>query len=258
MSGYVQQYLELDHDEQMIRGTVYRRGGPVRPGPCVMLLHGFTGQRMEGGFLFVQLGRALAAKGIAAVTFDFRHSGESDGSFGEMLPSGELADALLMTRWLKDQPFCDPARMGLLGFSLGGLVAACTVGEVADYRALLLLAPTTVANVERFAKDFEREGRFVKGPYVLDERFFEDVATLDPLGACVKHPRPTLIVEGAADDVVPFFVSREYAKAMRARDVPVETQKIEAAGHVFDTPETRGALIETATGFFSRELLEGG
>ncbi len=244
----------LDHGGLVLRGTAYMPAKHTGPWPTVVLMHGFTGNRVETGFLFVQLGRALAAGGIAAVTFDFRHSGESDGCFDEMLVSGEVADALFVTNWLKDQPFCDRARMGLLGFSLGGLVAACAVGAVADYKALLLIAPTTVANVQRFATDAEADGRVIKGPFLLHPRFFDDLATLDPLRGCVMHPRPTLVIEGEKDEVVPFFVSREYVKALKRENIPVEAVKIEGAGHLFDTPRTRGRLIEVVKGFCGREL----
>ena len=37
--------------------------------PTVLLLHGFTGQRTESGFLFVRLARAMNRRGMAAVTF---------------------------------------------------------------------------------------------------------------------------------------------------------------------------------------------
>jgi hypothetical protein len=254
MRSCYQSSFAVDRDGLTLRGTIYLPAAASGPAATVLLMHGFTGNRIETGFLFVQLARALAANGIAAVTFDFLHSGESDGSFDEMLVSGQLADALFMTRWLKDQAFCDRDRMGLLGFSLGGLVAASATGETADYRALVLIAPTTVVNVQRFAQDAEHNGRIIKGPFTLHRRFFDDLATLDPLGACVRHPRPTLVIEAEKDEVVPFFVSREYIKAMRQKDTPREVEKVEGAGHLFDTPKTRARLIELVRGFCSREL----
>jgi len=249
--------LAIDHAGQILRGTLYlpeSQGEPSQTFPAVLLLHGFTGNRIETGFLFVQLGRALAAQGIAAVTFDFLHSGESDGSFDQMLVTGEIEDALRVSDWLKQQPFCDPSRMGLMGFSLGGLVAACVVGRVNDYQALTLLAPTTVANVQRFAKDMEQDGRIIKGPFTLHRDFFRDVETLDPLHECVKNPRPTLVVRGGRDEVVPFFVSRTFIKAMQNHDVPVEVETIDDASHLYDTPQTRKRLIDTVADFFKSRL----
>ena len=38
-----------------------------RPAPGVVLLHGFTGQRMESGFVFVRLARVLCEAGVAVL-----------------------------------------------------------------------------------------------------------------------------------------------------------------------------------------------
>src|SRR5690606_27088048 len=181
--------------------------------PTVLMLHGFTGQRIESGFLFVQLARALVKQGIAAVTFDFLHSGESDGSFDQMLVTGELADAMRITDWVRGQPFVDRSRLGLLGFSLGGLLACCVTGRTDAYRALVLLAPTTVANMSRHAGERGGGERVAIGPHQLHPQFFDDMRTLDPVGDCLRHPRPTLLVQGTADKAVPPNVSMTFVDA---------------------------------------------
>ena len=197
----MQQAIEVEHRGQMIRGMSYRPEGKARV-PAVLFLHGFTGQRIETSFVFVQLARALAQRGIAAVTFDFINSGESDGSFDKMLVTQELADALRMTQWLTGQPFVDRSRMGLLGFSLGGLVAASAMARTDVYSALALMAPTTVENLCRHANRERIEGKVVVGPYLLHEDFFDDARTLNPVADIIVNPRPTLLVQGTGDSGV--------------------------------------------------------
>ncbi len=68
-----------------------------------------------------------------------------------MLVTGELDDCLAMTKWLQARLFADRTRLALLGFSLGGLLAACTSARTNVYRSLVLLAPTTVLNLCRHA-----------------------------------------------------------------------------------------------------------
>ena len=143
-----QEAFEVEVNGQTIRGTSYQPAVTTRV-PSVLLLHGFTGQRIEAGFLFVQIARSLCARGIGAVTFDFRNSGESDGSFDQMLVTEELADALRMIRWVQGRPNVDRTRLGLLGFSLGGLLGAACMSRTDNIRSLALLAPTTVANLCR-------------------------------------------------------------------------------------------------------------
>jgi len=106
-----------------LRGLLHRPDG-VDPTPAVMLLHGFTGQHIESDRLFVQVARALADAGFAALRFDFYGSGDSDGDFEEFTLDTELADACAGFDWLSTQSGIDPNRIGVVGLSLGGAIAA--------------------------------------------------------------------------------------------------------------------------------------
>ena len=75
--------------------------------------------------------------------------------------------------------------------------------------AVRALAPGGIKNVRLAVESdfdvriFRRiDGEVVLGPHVLHSQFFDDIATLDPLGDIVVHPRPTLLVQGAADTAV--------------------------------------------------------
>ena len=251
-----QQAFELDRAGLTLRGTAYRPASSGRH-PTVVFLHGFTGQRTEAGFMFVQLARTLAKRGIASITFDFLHSGESDGSFDQMLVTGEVADAVHVSQWAQSQPFVDRSRMGLLGFSLGGLVAGCTLGRVDHYRAAALLAPTTVENLCRHAKEPTGEnGEVIVGAYALHRDFFTDVRTLKPVTDIARTPRPTLIVQGTADTAVPPAVSQIYADAITQAGGRLNYVTIPDADHVFNRPHTRKQAFDAIVSHFSTELLE--
>ncbi len=239
-----QRAIEVDHGGRTIRGMVYLPAGGRRA-PAVLFLHAFTGQRIESGFMFVQLARALAQLGVAAVTFDFLHSGESDGSFDQMLVSGQLADARRMTQWLQSQPFADRARLGVLGFSLGGLTAACLCARVTAYGALVLIAPTTVENLCRVAGESRANGPPSVGPHELNPGFFDDLRRFDPVGDCVANPRPTLIVQGSADAAVPPDVAAQFETALRQAGTPVQAESVPEADHNFSRPRTRRHLIQS-------------
>ena len=148
----VQQAFEVSTPAGVIRGMAYLADVGGRR-PTVMMCHGFTGNRIESGFLFVRLGRALAEAGLHAVAFDFVNSGESDGSFEKMRVSEEIRDAGAVAHWLEGQPFVDRSRLGGLGFSLGGLVVSGAHRRRGGFAALGLLAPTTAENLQRVAGD---------------------------------------------------------------------------------------------------------
>src|SRR5690242_21961025 len=113
--------------DRKLRGMVHFPEPPVNgPVPGAVLLHGFTGDRMESHWLFVKCSRALARSGIASLRFDFFGSGESEGEFREATLETEITDAEDAVRFFRHQDGVDRERIGLLGLSLGGAVAALT------------------------------------------------------------------------------------------------------------------------------------
>ncbi len=250
--------FQLERAGLTLRGMTYRPDGHRRC-PTVVLMHGFTGHRMENGFLFVRLARALAAHGIAAITFDFLHSGDSDGAFEQMLVTGEVQDALRVTEWVQGQPFVDRSRLALLGFSLGGVVASCVMGQSDAYHALVMLAPSSVTNMCRFSGSHEtcEDGRPNIGPHTLHPRFFEDLQTLRPAQDIARRPVPTLIIHGTGDDTVPPRVSEEYATVIEQAGGRVQRHLIDGADHGFSKPRWRQPLIETTCAFLAATLTHG-
>ena len=249
----LQRAFEVDHRGATIRGMSYCPTDERRC-PAVLFLHSFTGQRAESGFLFVRLARALVEEGIAAVTFDFRHSGESDGSFEQMLVTGELDDALRMTQWLKGQLFADRTRLAILGFSLGGLLASCVQARTGAYVAMVMVAPTTTENLSRFAGKKQNQAQVVLGPHTLHPDFFNDLQTLDPVADVVEHPRPTLVIQGTADTAVPAGVSQQFVDAMKQANIPVTSHLVENADHVFGKLSVRQELITSVRQWLGGEL----
>ena len=73
-----EELIHFTNEDLRLYGMLHRPEG-AGPHPAVMILHGFTGQRIEPHRLFVKLARQLVAAGIAALRFDFRGSGESEG-----------------------------------------------------------------------------------------------------------------------------------------------------------------------------------
>ncbi|MBI1336580.1 MAG: alpha/beta fold hydrolase [Phycisphaera sp.] len=247
--------IEVERDGKTMRGCLYTPDADRRC-PTVLFLHGFTGHRIESGFLFVRLARALNERGIAAVTFDFIHSGESDGSFDQMLVTGELKDALRMTDWLKGQPFVDRSRMGLLGFSLGGLLAGCVPARTNAFKTRVMLAPTTVENMCRHTSQeaCAPTGTVTRGPHTLHRDFFKDIQTLDPVGDAAKVKIPTLIVQGTADTAVTPAVSEKFHQRMAQAGVPVTYHTIPEADHSFSQITWRTRLLDLVPGWLARQL----
>lgn len=123
-----------------LRGFANLPDDTHQPVPCVLLLHGFTGNACGYKGLNTRIGRTLAENGIGCVRFDFYGNGESDGEFEDCTFSNLYTDAEDMFSWLRRQDFADPDRLYLSGQSMGGYVAASCAPRLQP-KGLVLLCP---------------------------------------------------------------------------------------------------------------------
>lgn len=121
--------VEFYSGGQRCAAWLYRPEGEG-PHPCVILGHGFGGTR--DGRLWAYAER-FAAAGMAAVAFDYRHFGDSEGEPRQLLDIGRQLDdwraALVFARSLDG---VDPGRVALWGTSFaGGHVVKIAAGDPA-------------------------------------------------------------------------------------------------------------------------------
>lgn len=88
------------------------------PFPAVVLCHGLGATREMG---MQPYARAFNAAGIAALTFTYRHFGDSGGEPRQLLDIGRQRDDIAAAvDFVKSLPEVDAARIGLFGSSFGG------------------------------------------------------------------------------------------------------------------------------------------
>ena len=92
--------------------------GDRRPG--IVLCHGFTGIKE---MILPQYAKAFAEAGFAALAFDYRGFGESDGSRGRLLWQEQAADIRNAVTYMSTRDEVDSERLGLWGTSYGGALA---------------------------------------------------------------------------------------------------------------------------------------
>lgn len=106
--------------------------------PAVVICHGFTGNRQLDGHA-KPLAKTLAQHGIASIAIDFAGSGESEEPFTAYTPANMRDDITSAITYLTDTVGADPERIGLLGHSMGGRMAALRLRE--DIAAAALWSP---------------------------------------------------------------------------------------------------------------------
>ena len=120
------------------------------PVPAVLMLHGFGSSKDEVGGMYAREARALAEKGIASLRIDFAGFGKSEGDTGSTTIDLQLANAKAALDALKKSEDVDPARVGVLGFSLGGGIATLLAGDSGSEVKSLV----TWSSVGDFQSDF--------------------------------------------------------------------------------------------------------
>lgn len=94
--------------------------------PAFLVLHGFVGSKDES-HAEIQA-RMLEEMGYAALRFDFRCCGESEGERGQVRCFDQVADTKNALSFLATRPEIDATRIGVIGHSFGAAVAVYTAG----------------------------------------------------------------------------------------------------------------------------------
>lgn len=229
------------------------------PAPGLVMCHGFTGQRTEAHFLFVKAARALCGAGLNVLRFDFRGSGESDGRFRDMTISREIEDALEALRVIRAEPDVVAERVGLLGLSLGGLVAACAASRDGDVRALVLWS--AVADMEGLVRDrwamstepgADARDYYEHGPHEIGAAFVQDALRVRPLEEIAQFAGPVLVVHGDNDQSVPLAHARRYMNAVGPDDARLLV--VPGADHTFSTVALERQVIQATQAWLSDRL----
>jgi len=168
------------------------------PDAGVVVLHG-AGSAKESHFDFA---RGCRADGIAALVYDARGHGESDGSFGP----GAIDDALAMVELLR----VHAARVALRGSSMGAFQAIHAGARDPSVCAVVAICPAPEAGLVRFL----RSGRRLEfrcdadecGPWLESLDLAEAAAQLGPETAL-------LLMHARGDEQVPYAVSEQLYEA---------------------------------------------
>lgn len=256
----MEQYVELENKKGILRGMIHIPDADAKNNkyPGVVLYHGFTGNRMEPGFMFVRFSRLLMQHGIASVRFDFWGSGESSGDFDKMTLSGELEDAGDILNYFSSREEIDKDKVFILGLSMGGTVAGYTAGlHNNDVKGLILWAPAgdmknrLAEREEMLAKEAFKGNPMDMEGLVVGMQFIEDIKSLNVFDTTAKYRGDVLIIHGTEDKSVPPKVSKHYSEIFGNR---ASLEFIEGANHTYQGSEWISRLFTTSLGFIKARI----
>ena len=135
--------------EQGVPGTLYLPRGEIgpfavqqpspapEPPPAVLLMHGYTGDRI----IMSGLARSLARSGYAVLSIDLRGHGQNRTPLakGSGAPDHFVPDIAAAVEFLRATPHVDGSRVALIGYSMGARAALAytTLGARVDAVVLI-------------------------------------------------------------------------------------------------------------------------
>ncbi len=234
-------------------------------GAAVLMLHGFGSSRDEVGGMYANTAAGLADQGIASFRIDFRGYGQSAGDTGASTIDLQVEDALLATDYLQGLDGIDGDRLGVLGFSLGGGIAALasqarpdgfksmvtwsSVGDLEkDFRASLGDETFAMA-AEKGVVGFDLGWRTM----VLKQGFFDSLAANDVAAAIAGYKGAFLAIAGSED----FSAAYAPGFAESVAGTPSEAWIVEGGDHiyqVFGDPAMSQSVISKTVEWFRNTL----
>ena len=259
--------LMLDNGEYEIPAIMTSpEGKAVVPG--VILLHGSASHKNEVGDLYLRLAEQLANNGIASIRIDFAGTGDSPVDYTHYTLKTAVRDAEVALAFLRSQPRVDDHRIGVVGFSQGGLIAQLLVAQQPGIKSFVAWSSVASDGIGPFADMFEtlymtakREGQVEqqfawRPPLSISYEWFEQVMANQSLSGMAEYTGSVLAIAGSNDTVVPPTAATKLIVASGSDVARAVT--IKGADHIFNVLDENAnqdeQLLEMTTEWFAEAL----
>ena len=259
--------LMLDNGEYEIPAIMTSpEGTAVVPG--VILLHGSASHKNEVGDLYLRLAEQLANNGIASIRIDFAGTGDSPVDYTHYTLKTAVRDAEVALAFLRSQPQVDDHRIGVVGFSQGGLIAQLLLAQQPGIKSFVAWSSVASDGIGPFADMFEtlymkakREGQVEqqfawRPPLTISYEWFEQVMANQSLSGMAEYTGSVLAIAGSNDTVVPPTAATRLIVASGS-DV-ARAVIIKGADHIFNVLDENAnqdeQLLEMTTEWFAEAL----
>ena len=245
-------------DGTPVEGFVVKPPGFV-PGtryPAILLIHG--GPQSQYDFRFDFEAQLYAAQGYVVVLPNPRGSTGygQDFCLGIWRDWGgtDFEDVMASVDYLVEKGWADPARLGVGGWSYGGILTNHVLTKTDRFKAAYTGASEVLYVVNYGHDQYQRWWVQELGLPWRDRQIYED---LSPFNRVENLVTPTLIVGGEEDWNVPIINSEQLYQALRHLGRTTELVVYPGEGHVFQTPSYIKDLYERILAWFAAYIPDG-
>lgn len=259
--------VAIPSDGYDIAGTLVMPDGDG-PAPAVLMLHGYASSADEVGGMYARAADALAAEGVGSLRIDFAGMGASEASTLDYDWDSQTGDAAASLDWLLAQDGVDPERVGVLGFSNGGMIGSYLVGTDERPAAFASWSGAIYNGAENamfLVPSLEQCEAAGEGQMELDLgwrlithscEYFASMMNATALDEFVSFDGPVLLITGSEDESVDPAVSENAAAMSASEDVTLTM--IDGADHIYNVLTEDQAMadevIDMTADWFAQKL----
>lgn len=182
------------------------------PFPAIVLVSG-TGHNTRdedvwGHKVFLVLADALSRRGFAVLRYDKRGVGGSTGDFDSATTADFASDADAAVTWLHTQPGIDPAHVGILGHSEGGIIAPMVAASDNNVAFVVMVAGPALRGDKLFvlqsamtAKAYGAPEDYIARRKVFDQKLYDAILAA-PSDTAARKAAENIVAVGAQEDLV--------------------------------------------------------
>ena len=227
--------------------------------PLVMTIHG--GPNGAYGYAYEPVQQLLASNGFLVVLSNPRGSSTYGREFtlqvSEDWGGEDYQDLMAVVDKVLEQPYADPERTGIEGYSYGGYMTSWIIGQTDRFKACVCGAPCFdlesmygTSDISHTFGELQWGGRQHESP-----EWYRDHS---PSTFAHRATTPTLIIHGEADERCPIGQGEQMFIALKKAGCEVEFARYPNGAHGFrrmGPPPHREDLLERTLGWMKGHLM---
>jgi dipeptidyl aminopeptidase/acylaminoacyl peptidase len=220
--GYHKGFQSVSADGTLVSGVLHLPDSNAKKLPLILFIHG--GPVAQDDYSFDMTSRIYAQAGYAVATVNYRGSSGRGVAFTNAIygdwGNKEVVDIIGAADYLIKEGIADPNRLGIAGWSYGGILSNYTIATDKRFKAAVSGAGSSlmmsVYGSDQYIAQYEEE---IGKPWENPKKW---EALSYPFYKVKEIKAPTLFMASQADFNVPVIGAEQMYQAFKSEGIPTE------------------------------------